>query len=212
MNMELPDPIHSLIDDYQSARLSRREVMKRGGALGLSVSAIAALLMKAGSASAAPASTARPTAVRFQDTPKVGGTLREGYDLDFSRMDPVNTTWYDPGFYALYHSIVNKDPQGRIVPDIAKSWSVSPDGLTVTFRIRGGLKFHSGRALDAQAIKEVYDAIANPKTGSPLRSLWVPAVKETLAPNPTTVVLKLAHPYYDVFNVVQTGYWAIENM
>jgi peptide/nickel transport system substrate-binding protein len=200
---EPSDSVEQIVEDYRAGVISRRDFVRRGAALGVGMSALGGLL-----AGAAGAATRAPRAPRV----KVGGTLREGYDLDFSRMDPVNTSWYDPGFYALYQSIVNKDPQGRIVPDVARSWSVSADGLTVTFRIRSGLKFHSGRPLTAQAIKEVYDAIANPKTGSPLRSLWVPAVKETLAPNPTTVVLKLAHPYYDVFNVVQTGYWAIENM
>src|SRR6266508_4600428 len=107
--------------------------------------------------------------------------------------------------------IVNKDPKGRIVPDIATSWKVSRDGKTVTFKLRKGLKFHSGRPLTSRAIKQVYDAIANPKSGSPLRSVLVPHVRTTLAPNPTTLVLKLAHPYYDVFNIVQTGYWAIVN-
>jgi peptide/nickel transport system substrate-binding protein len=197
------DSVEAIVDAYCEGSVSRREFVQRGVALGLSVPAVLALL--------ADAAEAGGKAIE-RSTVKVGGTLREGYDLDFSRMDPVNTSWYDPGFYALYQSIVNKDPRGRIVPDIATQWKVSADGMTVTFKIRSGLKFHSGRPLTSTAIKEVYDAIADPKTGSPLRSLWVPAVKETLAPDPTTVVLKLSHPYADVFNVVQTGYWAIENM
>jgi peptide/nickel transport system substrate-binding protein len=200
---EQRDSVERIVEEYRGGGISRREFVQRGVKLGLGMAALSGLM-----AEAAGAVVRSPQA----NAPKRGGTLREGYDLDFSRMDPVNTSWYDPGFYALYHSIVNKDPKGRIVPDIATSWKVAADGMTVTFTIRKGLTFHSGRPLTAQAIKEVYDAIANPKTGSPLRSLWVPAVKQTLAPNPTTVVLKLAHPYYDVFNVVQTGYWAIENM
>src|SRR5439155_1290180 len=84
--------------------------------------------------------------------------------------------------------------EGQIVPDIATSWKVSRDGKTVTFKLRRGLKFHTGRPLTSQAIKEVYDAIADPKSGSPLRSVWVPHVTQTLAPDPTTLVLKLAHP------------------
>ena len=199
---ERTESVEQLVEDYRSNGVSRREFVRRGLALGLGMSAITGLL-----AETAVAGRRAPRA----EAAKVGGTLREGYDLDFSRMDPIATSWYDPGFYALYHSIVNKDPKGRIVPDIATGWKISPDGLTVTFKLRKGLKFHSGRPLTSTAIKEVYDAIADPKSGSPLRSDWVPAVKQTLAPNPTTLVLKLSHPYYDVLNIVQTGYWAIVN-
>ncbi len=144
-------------------------------------------------------------------TPKTGGTLKEGYDLDFSRLDPINTNWYDPAFYAVYESLVTNDPQGNYVPQVASSWTVSGDGLTVTFKIRSGLKFHSGATLDATAIKAVYDGIADPKNGSPLGSVWAP-VASTDAPDPTTLVIKLKHPYFDLFNIVKTGYWDIVNM
>jgi peptide/nickel transport system substrate-binding protein len=196
------DSVDRIVHAYRVGNLSRREFVQRGVTLGLTVPAVLGLL--------AEAAEAGGKAIE-RSMPKAGGTLREGYDLDFSRMDPIATTWYDPGFYALYQSIVNKDPKGKIVPDIATSWKVSRDGKTVTFKLRRGLKFHTGRPLTSQAIKEVYDAIADPKSGSPLRSVWVPHVTQTLAPDPTTLVLKLAHPYYDVFNIVQTGYWAIVN-
>jgi peptide/nickel transport system substrate-binding protein len=193
--------VDQLLDAYREGSVSRREFMQRGLALGLTMPAIIGLLAEVASAAERVIDQGRATR---------GGTLREGYDLDFSRMDPIATNWYDPGFYALYQSIVNKDSKGRIVPDIATGWKFSPDGRTVTFKLRKGLKFHTGRPLTARAIKEVYDAIADPKSGSPLRSLWAPVAK-TLAPNDTTLVLKLKHPYFNVLNVVQTGYWAIVN-
>jgi peptide/nickel transport system substrate-binding protein len=195
------DSVDRLVDAYREGAISRRQFVKRGAALGLTMSAISGLLAEA--AGAVGGRVERSAA-------KQGGTLREGYDLDFSRMDPIATTWYDPGFYALYDSIVDKNPKGQIVPDLATSWKFSRDGLTATFKIRKGARFHTGRPLTAQAIKEVYDAIADPKSGSPLRSLWAPVAK-TLAPNPQTLVIKLRHPYFNLLNVVQTGYWAIVN-
>lgn len=195
--MDHRDTLENLLRDYRAARLSRRDVLKRATALGLSVPLVSAMLMRS-----APA--------RAQGQPKTGGTLREGYDLDFSRMDPINTNWYDPGFYALYEHIITLDPNGKYVPQLAESWNVSPDGLKVTFKIRSGLKFHSGDVLDAKAIKAVYDTIKDPKSGSPLATLFTP-VSSIDAPDETTLVLNMANPYYDVFNVVSTGYWAIVN-
>ena len=195
------DALSRLLDDYRNRRLSRRELMVGAAALGVSASALGGLLAREVAAA--------PTAA--QEQPKPGGTLREGYDLDFSRMDPVNTNWYDPAFFALYESLLIDSPEGQLEPQLASAWEVSPDAKTVTFTIRDGAKFHSGRPVDAQAVKEVYDAIKDPASGSPLAVLYAP-VTSIDAPDEKTVVLNLSHPYYEVLNVVKTGYWAIVNI
>lgn len=193
--------LNQTIRAYLEGRMSRRGFVKAGLALGLTMSSIGGLL-------------AACTQGQQGETgpPKRGGTLREGYDLDFSRMDPINTTWYDPGFFALYDALVTSDPQGNFVSQLAEKWSFSPDGKTATFTIRSGLKFHSGRPLTAAAIKEVYDTIAKPDSGSPLQTLWVGPVESTEAVNDTTLVVHLKHPYFDLLNVVKTGYWRIVNI
>src|SRR6267142_6785212 len=192
--------VHGLVSQYLDGGLSRRQFVKGTLALGLGMTTIGALL-------AACANSNTPGS----GTPKRGGTLKEGYDLDFSRLDPINTNWYDPAFYAVYESLLPNAAQGNYVPQIASSWKVASDGLTATFKIRTGLKFQSGATLDAAAIKAVYDGIADPKNGSPLGSVWVP-VASTEAPDPTTLIIKLKHPYFDLFNIVKTGYWDIVNM
>jgi peptide/nickel transport system substrate-binding protein len=211
--VEQRDTLEQLLRDYRDAKLSRRDVMRRAAALGLSASAVAGLLLSARTSGAAAAPGGRTSARlgRAQEEPKVGGILREGYDLDFSRMDPINTNWYDPGVFALYDAIITNDPEGNFVPQLAESWEVSEDGTTVTFKIREGLTFHSGRPLTAQAIKEVYDTIQDPESGSPLAVLANP-ITSTEAPDDTTLILNMAHPYYNVLNVVKTGYWRIVNI
>jgi peptide/nickel transport system substrate-binding protein len=201
--MAVGDSFERLVDDYRSARISRRDVMKRATALGMSLPAIAAFLTVASPVAAQDASPAAGSG-----TP--GGTLREGYDLDFSPLDPISTPWYDPGFYAVYEHAITIDPEGAYVPQIAESWEVSEDGLALTLKIRSGLKFHSGAALDAAAVKGVYDTIKDPASASPLASLFNP-VTSIDAPDATTVVLNFSAPYADIFNVISTGYWAICN-
>jgi peptide/nickel transport system substrate-binding protein len=194
----------SLLADYRAKRLSRRTLLRGAVALGLAAPAVNALLAREASAAAA----ASPA---LQAEPKSGGTLREGYDLDFSRLDPISTNWYDPAFYALFESLIIESPKGELQPQLATAWEVSPDGKTVTFTIRDGAKFQTGRKVDAEAVKEVYEAIQDPKNASPLGVLFSP-VTSIEAKDAKTLVLGMAHPYYEVLNVVKTGYWAIVNI
>jgi len=204
------DSLQQLVNEYRGRRLSRRDFLTRALALGLAAPAASALLASmAPAAQAAPAGRGAP-APAAQQEPKRGGILREGYDLDFSRMDPINTNWYDPGFFALYEAIITTDPSGKLVPQLASKWEWSEDATTVTFTIRPNLKFHSGDPLDAAAIRDVYLTIMDPKSGSPLRTLTEP-IDTIEAPDPTTLVVKLKHPYYGLLHVLKTGYWRIVN-
>ena len=159
-----PDGLGDLLDQYRGRQLSRRGLLTAGAALGVSAGALSSLLA---------AEAAAAAAVR-QDEPRSGGTLREGYDLDFSRLDPVATNWYDPAFFALFESLLIDSPEGELQPQLATAWEVAEDGRRVSFTIREGAMFHSGRPVDAQAVKEVYDAIKDPANASPLAVLFAP--------------------------------------
>lgn len=199
--MKHRDALDDLLQAHRERRLTRRGLLLRVAALGLTATALGDLLAR--EAAAAPA--------RQDATPTPGGTLREGYDLDFSRLDPVATTWYDPAFHALYESLLIDAPDGTLQPNIAESWEVSADGKTVTFILKEGGKFHTGRPVTAQAVKELYEAIQDPANGSPLSTLFTP-VETIEAADDRTLILHMAHPYYEVLNVVKTGYWALANM
>ena len=134
--MENRVTILQLLDGYRAGRLSRRDLLIQATAIGFSASALGQLLAR--EAAAVPA---------VQDEPVAGGTLREGYDLDFSKLDPVSTDWYDPAFHALYDSLLIDAPDGTLQPNLAESWEVSEDGKTVTFVLKEGGLFHSGRPL-----------------------------------------------------------------
>jgi peptide/nickel transport system substrate-binding protein len=194
------DTLPGLFADYHARRLTRRDLLGRAAALGLTATALGELLAR--ETAAMPA---------MQATPVPGGTLREGYDLDFSRLDPVSTNWYDPAFHALYDSLLIDAPDGKLEPNLAESWKVSDDGKSVTFVLKKGGLFHTGRPLTAQAVKEVYEAIQDPANGSPLSTLFSP-VNSIEAKDDQTLVLGMEHPYYEVLNVVKTGYWAIANI
>jgi len=189
--------VKNLLQSYQERSISRRQLLAGAAALGVSASLLNETLVRE--------AAARPAA---QDAPTPGGTLREGYDLDFSKLDPVSTSWYDPAFHALYDSLLIDAPDGTLQPNLAESWEVSEDGTTVTFTLKEGGLFHSGAALNAEAVKSLYETIQDPTSGSPLSTLFSP-VESIDAPDERTLVLNMAHPYFEVLNVVKTGYWAI---
>src|SRR5512145_2143396 len=66
-----------------------------------------------------------------------------------------------------YSTLLRFEPQNypKIVGDVAESWSFSKDGLTLTVKIRKGIKFHDGASLTAQDVKATYDKIIFPSEG-----------------------------------------------
>ena len=56
------------------------------------------------------------------------------------------------------------------IGDLAKSWTVAPDGLTYTFKLHEGVKFHDGSPLTSADVKATYERIANPPAGRRLRA------------------------------------------
>ena len=83
----------------------------------------------------------------------------------------------------------------KIVGDLAESWEVSPDGLTYTFKIRSGVKFHDGSALSSADVKASYDRIVNPPTGVvSIRQAAYDDVTAIETPDAQTVVFKIKAP------------------
>src|SRR5262249_59559245 len=50
----------------------------------------------------------------------------------------------------------------QIAPGLAESWTISKDGLTYTFKLRRGIKFHDGTPLNAEAVKFSIERQFNP--------------------------------------------------
>ncbi len=66
----------------------------------------------------------------------------------------------------IFSGLVRLDHELNIVPDIAESWEKSPDGKTYTFYLRQGVKFHSGREVEAADFKYSWERACDPDTGS----------------------------------------------
>ncbi|MGQ4806694.1 Glutathione-binding protein GsiB [Candidatus Entotheonellaceae bacterium PAL068K] len=80
-----------------------------------------------------------------------GGTLRFVPHADLKNIDPIWTTAYisrNHG-YMIYDTLFALDANLQPQPQMVETWSLSPDGLTYTFTLRPGLKWHDGAAVRA---------------------------------------------------------------
>jgi len=76
-----------------------------------------------------------------------GGTLRHGWTSEPADvLNPLLCSWSNYPLY-LYSSLIQWDENGALVGDLAESWSVSPDGLSITFVLKEGLVFSDGTPL-----------------------------------------------------------------
>jgi peptide/nickel transport system substrate-binding protein len=67
-------------------------------------------------------------------------------------------------------SLLRLDRAMRLQPDLAESWEVSPDHRVFRFTLRPGLRFHNGRALDAEAAAACFRRIFDPRVQTPLKA------------------------------------------
>ena len=70
----------------------------------------------------------------------------------------------------IYEGLTAIDPSLHTVPALARSWTVSADGLTYDFKLRPGATFHDGKALTPQDVIASLARVRDPKTGSPFAS------------------------------------------
>src|SRR6266566_716 len=132
-------------------------------------------------------------------TPKRGGVLKWGGLANSTLYDLHQTgTIANMGPQApMYDLLVQVDPVhwDKVIPDLAKSWTISEDGLTYTFYLREGVKFHDGAPLTAEDVVAIFTHIISPPPGvlSPRQGLF-DAVKEVVATGPLTVEFRLTEP------------------
>ncbi len=93
----------------------------------------------------------------------------------------------------VYSGLLRATPEGSYTPDLAESYSVSPDGLVYTFIIRKNATFHDGAPVTAEDILFTVNKTQDPALKSPLRANWSGVAVETLDTHTVRFVLKSAY-------------------
>jgi ABC-type transport system substrate-binding protein len=99
-----------------------------------------------------------------------GGSMVVTFKDDISTLDPA--IGYDWQNWSIIKSIADglmdyEPGTTKLVPHLAESYTISSDGLTYTFKLRRGVKFHNGREVVAADFRYTLERVMNPKTQSP---------------------------------------------
>ncbi len=141
----------------------------------------------------------------FGATPAQSQQPKRGGILQFAVVaEPPNYDCHSNTSFAFVHpvaphysTLLKFDGKNypKLTGDLAKSWTVSPDGLTYTFKLNDGVKFHDGSPLTSADVKASYDRIANPPAGViSVRKAWYSDIGAIETPDAATVVFKLKAP------------------
>jgi peptide/nickel transport system substrate-binding protein len=130
------------------------------------------------------------------------GTATAKSDLVWARYGDIDTL--DPHratstlslqvWSLIYDTLLATNADGKPVPNLAKSWDVSQDGLQYTFHLNGGVTCHDGSPLTANDVKYTVDRAFDSKNPSVTKASWGPiSAVEVL--DPLTVRFMLSKPF-----------------
>lgn len=141
----------------------------------------------------------------MREIPASGGSITEGIIGIPTLINPVLAiSDADKDITSLvYSGLMRKTSDGLFIPDLAESYSVSPDGITYTFTIKKTAKFQDGTSVSADDILFTLDKIKDPLIKSPRKMGWdgVTVSKS----DDRTVVFTLKQPYISFIDNTTIG-------
>ena len=214
-----------------SHRITRRTMLRLGALAGLSTVVLPSLLAACGgdddfgkddtTTPGGPTATASSESQGEAEAgePKSGGTLVWGMGGDADALDPHTTNawaaWRQSTM--MYESLVRKDlaaTEGtpEIVPLLAESWEATEDGLTWTFKLREGVKFHDGTDFDSAAVMANYERMAVADSKFYYETAWhgqfaFQYATEVTAPDATTWTITHDRPVAEFLSTIGDYYW-----
>jgi ABC-type transport system substrate-binding protein len=159
------------------------------------------------------------------DEPKRGGSIIVTYKDDIATLDSaIGYDWQNPSMMQLIADglMGYKALTTELVPDLAESYDISQDGLTYTFKLREGVKFHNGRELKASDVKYTFERLVDPATQSPGQGYYAvikgfdemvsgaaSGLSGVTTPDDYSVVIELSRPNAVFLNVLAMHFSSI---
>jgi peptide/nickel transport system substrate-binding protein len=183
-----------IIDEYSAGKITRREFVRRGTVVGMSIPLVSFLAAACGGGGGGE-TTGGGTTPTATGAVQAGGNIRVALIQPATEPNPIIVK--DEGGAGLLGStgefLSFSNEQLELEPRLAESWSPNADGTEWTFKIRQGVTFHSGATLTANDVKTTFETLVNPKNASNALSALggVLSPGNTEAPDDATVVFHL---------------------
>ncbi|MGH0237082.1 ABC transporter substrate-binding protein [Sinorhizobium meliloti] len=135
-------------------------------------------------------------AISWATNASAEAVLKVALSSNLNTLDPAKTKIGDEYVvnFLVYSGLTGLGPDGKVVPELAESWSSTDDLKSWTFKLRSGVRFHSGRALEAEDVKATIERIKDKATGSVARANFG-IVSGISVVDPLTIKFDLSIPY-----------------
>jgi len=137
--------------------------------------------------------------------PTSGGTITEGIVGVPTLVNPIiSISDADKDLTSLvYSGLMRKNSDGEFIPDLAESYTVSPNGTTYTFILKKNAQFHNGTKVTADDIVFTIEKIKDPMIKSPRKAGWDGiSISKT---DDYTIVFTLSQPYISFLDNTTIG-------
>jgi peptide/nickel transport system substrate-binding protein len=184
-----------VIDEYRAGYIGRREFMRRGAVVGMSLPVLSFIATACGSGEKEPSSGGSPAS---KANVAKGGTMRTGLQAPGSDLDPIKVN--NQGALAVLSQsgefLIFSDRELKPIPRLAESWKPNGDGSKWTFKIRQGVKFQDGKPMTAEDVAATFNLHADPDNGSNALSAFTGVLSKggAQATDESTVVFELDAP------------------
>jgi peptide/nickel transport system substrate-binding protein len=166
---DLTELENHVVDEFMAGHLSRRQFVARAAVVGMSGSALSALLAACGNAN--PSSSQSSSGSAAPAGGKPGATIRAAIVAPTTAPNPLLVS--DTGGAALISQtgefLVVSEVTGntlRLRPALATSWKPNADASVWTFALRKGVTFHTGKQMTADDVAYSFKLQSNPKSAS----------------------------------------------
>jgi peptide/nickel transport system substrate-binding protein len=184
------DSVNGLIQARIDGVISRRRLIRRALALGVAAPVVGVMLhatsdMAFGAASPGRArvlqrlaqdgstvTTEAPTAPEGEA--QTGGVVTAGTNSEPDTLHPYVSQLVTAAdvYYGIMDGLLTYDSNQQLVPRLATEFAISDDGLTYTFQLREGVKFHNGDTFSGEDVVAVWNIIMNPDFGAFNQNGW----------------------------------------
>ncbi|TMG38809.1 MAG: ABC transporter substrate-binding protein [Chloroflexi bacterium] len=155
---------------------------------------VAALAVSACTGAGQPAASGAPSA---QGQPVAGGTVTIPIGAD-----PTLNPWSPNAFVeslfinrVIFEGLTKPGKDLAPAPDLATSWTIAPDGLSWTFKLRDGVKWTDGKPFSADDVAFTFNDIVLKKELGAQNAASYAAVKSVTVVDPTTVRFDLSRKF-----------------